>query len=222
MDMYEARQNKEKVSRRIEYKSQKQYGENILQMIQMSDDKISELKKCPESFTNITLFHGDDRNYLKEIGISTVDTSNWDKGEQYKQMIINSIAAATNSQKEIYELVKGLSGPEFDIYINTWIHNPNEGFLKTNASGQQVNLIKQNNRFNGCCCCLKKENAKGSHVYEINLNGQFNRIKNSSKPVLKNALYECGDIKLQFANINTDQGEVDILSPVPSNCIELL
>nr|DAV21631.1 MAG TPA: hypothetical protein [Caudoviricetes sp.] len=220
--MYEARQNKEKVSRRIENKPLKQSDENIVQMTQMPDDKISELKTCPESFTDITLFHGDNRNYLKEIGISTVDTSDWDKGKQYKQRIIDSIADATNSQKEIYELVKDLSERDFNIYINKWIHNPNEGFFKTNASGQQVNLIKQNNRFNGCCCCLKKEKAQGRHVYEINLNGQFNRIKKSPIAVIKNALYECGDIKLQFANINTDQGEVDILSPVPSDCIELL
>lgn len=220
--MYETRQNKEKVSRKLENKPLKQSDENIVQMTQMPDEKISRLKKCPESFTDITLFHGDDRMYLKEIGISTVDTSNWERGEQYKQRIINSIADATNSQKEIYEIVKNLKEKEFDTYIYSWIHTPNVDFLRANASGKLVNLIKQNKHFNGCCCCLEKEKAQGRHVYEINLEGQFNRIKEGSKPVFKNALYECGDIKLQFANINFDQGEVDILSPVPSDCIELL
>ena len=218
--MYEARQNKEKVSRRIEGGSmaRQRLCKCVVQMTQMSDDTIDELKKCPETFSNITLYHGDDRNYLNEISLSPVDTTEWDNGEKEQEKIKSNIPKANELQYAIYLLVKGLKNEEFNTYIHQWIHKPGDGFVMN-----ELNLVKPKGFFNGCCCCFKQEDARDKkYMYEIELNKTFERVKLTKHVIFNNALYEGDNIRLQFAKINSTQGEVDILSPVPSECIKLV
>ncbi len=192
-------------------------GIKPLQLTQMSDDKIKALKELPVSFNGITLFHGDDRDYLEEIGISTVNTSRWGEKDT-REGILASIPKAIEDQKMIYDVVKELSLSEFRQYIFDWIFRPNV-VTPYDIQGKKYSLVKPFGFFNGCCCCLEKENAQGRYTYEIVFNEIFTRVKY----IGGSALYEGNNgTKLQFAMIKSSQGEVDILSPVNINHITKL
>lgn len=86
-------------------------------MKEMDSTKIKELKALPESFKEITLFHEDDRNYLKEINPSSIETTEWDKGKNEQKKIKSNIPEANKLQYCIYLLAKELKDNEFNTYI---------------------------------------------------------------------------------------------------------
>lgn len=170
----------------------------------MDDTKILELKKCPEQFTNITIYHGDERDYLLEVGISTCNTEKWEE-EYLRNSILESRTAAEATQKQKVENVIKLPKKDFDSYISVWIHNAGQGVHE--------DLCRMGRSFIGWCCSMYKSNTQKKIIYEIKLNDTFRLIKKGSDG---NALYK-GDLTgiiLQFAEVTSDQGEVDILSTI--------
>lgn len=167
--------------------------------LQMSDEDINALRNLPDEFNHIELYHGDDREYLEEIGISTINTSKWND-PFLKNSILKGKESANELQSKTYEKVKALPDDKFDTYIRNWI---NGGHI------DEGDLIKPSRfGFNGWCCSLYKDKTKGNAIYEIIFSQKFRKIKATKN----NALYESDKTKLQFSDIKTDQAEVDILS----------
>lgn len=174
---------------------------------EMDKEKIESLKGCPREFTNITLYHGDDRDYLLDVGISPCNTEKW--GEEFlRTEILKRRSDDAETQEDTVNKVLKLSEPDFDEYINQWVHNAGEGSYSE--------LCKPFSRgLNGWCCCMIKSKTKGMFTYEITLNDSFTLIQSGVKEK-RNRLYigtQTGII-LQFAEVNSDQGEVDILSTI--------
>ncbi len=200
-------------------KEHKPQQSRVIQKVQMSSEKIQELKELPYEFEGITLYHGDNRNYLGKIELSTVNTLNWED-EFLRSRILENINSAVQEQSSIYDIVEKLSEDDFNSYIFNWIHSPNTGFIR---DGKE--LIKPNGFFNGCCCCMERDQVKMmDYIYEITINDKFQRVKPQTvNEGCKNALYKGNNgVRLQFAEVTSNQGEVDILSKVPQESINLI
>lgn len=175
---------------------------------EIDDAKITRLKKCPLAFNGITLFHGDNRDYLLNVGISPINTSLWETLGVVSPLTKESLLQKGQTDQEaIVDKVWALPETKFADYISTWIRG---GF------GEPL-IQPFGGRFNGWCCSMTEGGTRGTHKYKITLNDSFVRTK-SYEPGKKNgsALYRGlnSGIILQFARPKSDTGEVDILSTI--------